>query len=163
MIKDGIEAPQLEAIHCYEVLRTLDKMCANGWVGFSKKICARLRKVAPHHKIRFTGAVIIGIVKPFFEKEDWSKKGLETRTQTMLLMREFGWRLKEVQDRNWINGYLVDGGDVDVSPLHRNYLNRSWVSAFLQMIEQEQTRRKIPASKISSMKTYEMQGSVLGS
>jgi hypothetical protein len=161
MIKDGIKAPQLWATDRYELLYTLDKICANGWVAFNKNICARLQKVAPPHKIRFTGAVIIGIVKPFFEKEDWSRKSLETRTKTMLLIREFGWRLKEVQDRDWVNGFLVDGGDVNVSPLHRRYLNRSRSSAFLQMIEQEQTRRKNIASKISSMKTYEMQGKIL--
>jgi hypothetical protein len=144
MIKNGIEAPQLEATDRYELLRTLDKMCANGWVAFSNKVCARLQQVAPRQDIRFTGAVIIGIVKPFFKKEDWSRKTLETQAQTMLLMREFGWRLKEFQNRNWINGYLVDGGDVDVdvSPLHRKYLNRSWLSAFMQLIEQEQTWRK---------------------
>jgi hypothetical protein len=162
MIKDGIEAPQLEATDRYELLRTLDKMCAHGWVAFSKEICAGLQKVAPQ-EIRFTGTVIIGIVKPFFEKEEWSRKSLETQTQTMLLMRAFGWRLKEIQDRNWINGYLVDGGDVDVSnvsPLHRKYLHRSWLSAFLQSMEQEQIRRRDIALKTRSTDTCGMQGSV---
>jgi hypothetical protein len=121
MIKEDIEAPQLEATDRDQLLCTLDKMCANGWVAFGTQICAQLRKLAPLQHPQFSGTMVIGIVKPFF-KEGWSEKSLETQTQAMLLMKSFGWRLREVQDRNWVNGYLVDGGYVDVSPTHPQHI-----------------------------------------
>jgi hypothetical protein len=134
---------QSEAAERDEILPLLGKMCAYGWVAFGVDICRKLRKILSTQEsqqlVLFTGDVIIGIVKPFFEKEASNGESLERQRQTMLLMRAFGWRLRELQDRNWINGYLVDGGDVDICrescPLRLRYVERSWLSAFLQLTQ----------------------------
>jgi hypothetical protein len=144
VISRDVSEAQPEAAERDKILPLLDKMCADGWVAFGMDIRHKLRKfLTPQENDRlaqFTGDVIIGIVKPFFGSEISGGESLERQMRTMLLMRTFGWRLKEFQDRNWINGYLVDGGDVDVYPKHRRYIERSWSSAFFQVIKQRKGR-----------------------
>jgi hypothetical protein len=127
-----------------EILAILEKMCADGWIAFRTDIRQKLQEILSPHESqqleRFTGDVIIGIVKPFFKKEDPSGSSLERQVLTMLLMRAFGWKLRDVQDRNWINGYLVDGGDVDTNPLYIRHLERSWTTSFFRLMEQVKTQ-----------------------
>jgi hypothetical protein len=128
-----------EAVERDEILSVLDKMCADGWVAFQvnqpelQKILLRFGspKVPP-----FTGKkVIIGIVKPFFEGRESSETSLTTQMRMMLLMRLWGWRLRQFEPRNWIDGCLVDGADVEVEPRHHNYLERSWKSAIYRLLK----------------------------
>lgn len=109
-------------------------MRADGWVAFRGAICHQLRAILqPQERQqlgRFTSNVIIGIVKPVIREQGVSAESLERQLQTMFLMRAFGWRLKELQARSWIRGYLVDGGDVELCPLHLRYLERSRYSSF---------------------------------
>jgi hypothetical protein len=138
-IKQDMLKARLEPVERNEMLLLLERMCATGWAAFG---CHQLKKMLPPQErqqlIRFTGDVIIGIVKPFFE-EGSSTTSLERQTQTMILMRHFGWRMREFQDRNWVDGYLVDGGDIDIRPLHFSYIERSWSTAFFQSIKQKKT------------------------
>lgn len=122
-----------------KILSILAGMCANGWVAFDMDIRYKLWRILPAGERppvhRFTGDVIVGIVKPFFEKTNWSIEELERQMQTMVLMRSLGWRLREFESRNWVNGYLVDGADVEVRPFYRRHLERSWISAFFCSIK----------------------------
>jgi hypothetical protein len=124
-----------------EILPILDKMCAHGWVAFraNLRLCRMLWKFNPHkggQGERRTGDMIVGIVKPFFKKEGSSGENLQRQMQMMILMRNFGWKLREVQPRNWIDGYLVDGADIEIRPLYPRHLERSWTSAFFRLMSQ---------------------------
>lgn len=168
VIKENIKAAPSEAVERDEILPLLDNMCAGGWVAFKMDILDGLREILPRQQsqqlVRCTGNVIIGIVKPFFEREGLSDRTLKRQTQTMLLMRKFGWRLREFTDRNWINGYLVDGGDVDAQPpqCHSRHLERSWFSAFYQLTKQQETQVQADecAFKMGSSKSCELQGAI---
>jgi hypothetical protein len=124
-----------------EILPILDKMCAHGWVAFGANL--RLRRMLwkfISHKDRqgerLTGDMIVGIVKPFFKKEGSSGESLQRQMQMMILMRNFGWKLREVEPRNWIDGYLVDVADIEIRPLYPQHLERSWTSAFFRLMSQ---------------------------
>ena len=132
----NISTAQEEPADCEKILLTLKQMCADGWVAFDWKT---LRKNLPlQWGPKFTGDVIVGIVKPYIEKQEWSKEILERQVQTMVLMRAFRWRLREYESRNWINGCLVDGADVEtrVSEIRYRYLDRSWWSVFYSLIKE---------------------------
>lgn len=134
-----------------EVMSILDKLCANGWVAFDPSVLHDLQNILPHQESRnyrrFTGDIIVGIVKPFIECESEATKeeSLKRQILTMSLMSSFGWRLRDFQVRNWINGYLVDGGDVDTRQeyrsTHRRHRKRSWLLAIFQSIPLQ--RRKL--------------------
>ena len=120
-----------------EILCILSRMCANGWIAIRVDTLHTLREIIlPSQARMFTSDLIVGIVKPYIEKKHLSGGNLAIQMRTMSLMRALCWRLRDVQDRNWINGCLVDGGDVEVRPLYPRYLQRSWKTAFLLLIEQ---------------------------
>jgi hypothetical protein len=123
-----------------DILSLLEGMSAHGWVGFESNISRELWGLIPTQQRcdahKFTGNVIIGVVKPFIKKEDWCSDYLQRQLHTMTLMKSLGWGLREYQARNWINSYLVDGADVEVNPSHPHYLHRSWCAAFFQCIIQ---------------------------
>ncbi|KAH8724053.1 hypothetical protein GQ44DRAFT_728041 [Phaeosphaeriaceae sp. PMI808] len=136
-IETDIKTTLQEAVDCDEVLHMLGRMCANGWVAIRVDIRQKLRKILPPQQIRmFVGDMIVGIAKPFFKEKGLSRENLAAQMRTMSLMRALGWGLRDVQDRNWINGCLVDGGDVETCPLHPRYLQRSWETAFYNAMKQ---------------------------
>jgi hypothetical protein len=141
-VSQDMAAAQLEAEEGEDIFPLLEKMCASGWVAFEMRgLQQMLQQILTNRELerleRFSGPVVIGIVKPFFEDEASSETRLKRQVQTMLLMREFGWRLRDLQDRNWVDGYLVDGGDVDTHPLHLRYLERTWVAAFFTLMKRQ--------------------------
>jgi hypothetical protein len=136
-IKADIAGAQEEAMERDEMISIFDRMCAHGWVAFKKEMLNGLlrdlsRKLGK--ELNVTGDVVIGIVKPFFKEEGPSKEGLRKQIQTMVLMRSLGWKLRAVEGRNWINGCLVDGADVETRPRYLETLERSWVSAFCCLV-----------------------------
>ncbi|KAF2012989.1 hypothetical protein BU24DRAFT_484933 [Aaosphaeria arxii CBS 175.79] len=128
-----------EIVEKEELMSLLEPMCAKGWVAFDINILNKLYHNLPRNAkflvAKFTGKIIVGIVKPFFEKDGSIESDLERQIQTMLLMRSLNWGLRDVQPRNWINGVLVDGGDVETQPRYPRHLERTWVSAFFAVVK----------------------------
>jgi hypothetical protein len=117
IIKADIADAREDAMEHTELSSIFHGMCAHGWVAFEKKeLEGLMRSLARKLDIRYTGDLVIGIVKPLFKEQGPSEESLRLQIQTMVLMRSLGWRLREFQGRNWINGCLVDGADVETRP-----------------------------------------------
>ena len=140
-IEKDISTSQEQPSNRDEILPILDKICAHGWVAFRANLRRMLWKSIPREEQKvegFTSDVIVGIVKPFFKKEGSNGENLQRQIQItiLILMRNFCWELTDVQSRNWIDGYLVDGADIETCPLYPRHFERSWTSAFFQLMRQ---------------------------
>lgn len=104
-----------------DILEVLKNMCALGWVAFETDHIYRYLRQRSRRSYAFDGDIVIGIVKLFFGINNDILRGqvlerevLGRQILTMCLMRRFSWVLREYEHRNWIDSYLVDGGDADV-------------------------------------------------